>query len=146
MTIIHYSADAFLSAAAPNPSCWQSHSCPAPVHTCLWAGNCKTSQQWLQSGDSSWNSWFFPACGLLVLLTLPLLAPHCTEASNCCKKKSKTLELNSKSKLSPAPDSWIEAGNIPGLHCDPSLWEWVWRGVWSNTEIRQDSAMAVKWD
>lgn len=146
MTIIHYSADTFLSAAAPNPSRWQSRSCPAPVHTCPWAGNSNTSQQWLQSGHSLWNassyqlvaSWSF----FWSYLSWHHIAPGLPIAAN----RFLTLQLNAKSKPSPASDSWMESGNIPGLHCDPSLWEWLWRRVWSNTEIRYDSVVAEKWE
>lgn len=133
MTIIHYSADTFLSGAALNPSFWQSHSCPTPVHTCLWAGNCNTAQQWLQSGDSSWNSDAFQLVASWSFFWAYLSWQHIARGLPITAKGFLVLQLNAKSKPSPAPDSWMESGNIPGLYCDPSLWEWVWRGVWSKT-------------
>lgn len=148
MTIIHYSADAFLSAAAPNPSRWQSRSCPAPVHNlslgCLWAGNCDTAQQCLQPGDSSWNGDSFQPVGSWSCFLAYFSWQHIAQGLPIAAEGFLTLQLNAKSKPSPALDSWMEPGNIPGLCCDPSLWEWVWRGVWSNTEVRYDSA--GKWE
>lgn len=117
MTIIHYSASAFLSAAALNPSCWQSHSCPAPVHTCPWAGNSSTSQQWLVRRQLvKWQ--FPPACGLLVLLlSLPLLAPHCTGTSNCCKRVFNT---SAKCQVQTIPSIWL----LDGVRKHPRVTLW----------------------
>lgn len=118
---MHYSADAFLSAAAPNPSLWQFRSCPAPVHACLWAGNCNTSQQRLQAGDSSWNGDAFQLVASWSFFWAYLSWQHIAQGLPIAAKGFLALQLNAKSKPSPAADSWMESGNIPGLYCDPSL-------------------------
>lgn len=144
MTTIHYSADTFLSAAAPNPS--PCSVAPAPHLCTLVCGlGTDTSQQWLQSGDSSWNDDSFQLVASWSCFWAYLSWQHMAQGLPVAAKGFWTLQLNAKSKPSPALDSWMEPGNIPGLHCDPSLWEWVCRGVWSNTEIRYGSAVAVKW-
>lgn len=82
MTIIHYSEDTFLSAAAPNLSCWQSRFCASDPAACAhlslgWAPQHITATGLATSTAPIWR--FLPARGLVVLLqSLPLLATSCT--------------------------------------------------------------------